>query len=250
MCFAFFISARLSSVPQYAYYGTRQLLSAYHLCSVPIARISIHVFKRYHSLLLRKQWETFLYYFLTWFSPLFGTTTPFIMPGLTNQDTASQTYLSDYSGGTLLAVCGVVIALETIAVALRFVARRFTTSRFGWDDGFIPFAWLMNIGVCIAGIGRLYQIFQGICSSLISASSSCCSIWRRWQTLTSNRARRSHRNYQVGKERICIRVILLLCSRSPQAINPRTISSRVHKWRLSNDMLYSNNDCRCFLDCL
>ena len=79
------------------------------------------------------------------------------MSGKSSNTALSHADLAEYSGGTLLAVCGVLIALETTAVILRFFARRLTQSRFGWDDGLILFAWFVNMGLCAAGIGMYYM---------------------------------------------------------------------------------------------
>ena len=82
-----------------------------------------------------------------------------VMSGSTRSNDLSQEYLKEYSGGTLLAVAGVLITLETVVVILRFFARSLTTSRFGLDDALIPFAWFTNIGLCTAGIGKSLHFF-------------------------------------------------------------------------------------------
>ena len=59
-----------------------------------------------------------------------------------------QSYLDEYSGNTLIGVCALFIVLETVALGLRFYARRYTSTQLGWDEVLLPIAWVLNIGLC------------------------------------------------------------------------------------------------------
>lgn len=65
----------------------------------------------------------------------------------------SPEYLSEYSGGTLIAVSIVIIVLALLFVGLRELARHRTKAAWGWDDYFIISALIMDIGLGIHGIG-------------------------------------------------------------------------------------------------
>lgn len=80
------------------------------------------------------------------------------MSATASAPTVSQEYLAEDKGDTLLAICGVFIALETCFVALRYYARYLTTSGFGWDDAIIPIAWLTNVGLCVLCISQCFSL--------------------------------------------------------------------------------------------
>ncbi|KAF2179123.1 hypothetical protein K469DRAFT_674827 [Zopfia rhizophila CBS 207.26] len=75
--------------------------------------------------------------------------------------THSPEYLAEDSGPTLVAIGALFICLDTIFVALRFYARRLNKSPIGLDDLVIPFAWLVNVGLCILGITMVYDAGVG-----------------------------------------------------------------------------------------
>ena len=63
----------------------------------------------------------------------------------------NENYLNEYSGNTLLAICILFIALETIFVCLRYYARHLALAGLGLDDAIIPLAWMSNVALCIVG---------------------------------------------------------------------------------------------------
>ena len=84
----------------------------------------------------------------------------------------SQEYLDEYSGNTLIAICALFIAIETIFVVLRYYARHLTTSSFGMDDAIIPAAWIVNIGLCILCLSTETLVFP-----LFSAHYSTAAVY-------------------------------------------------------------------------
>lgn len=65
----------------------------------------------------------------------------------------SPEYLREYSGGTLIAVAIVFIVLGLLFVGLRELARHRTKAAWGWDDYLVVPALVVNIGLCVHGIG-------------------------------------------------------------------------------------------------
>lgn len=70
----------------------------------------------------------------------------------------SPKYLSEYSGGILIAVAIVFIVLEVLFVGSRELARYRTKAAWGWDDYLVLPALTVNISLCVHGIGTLSSI--------------------------------------------------------------------------------------------
>ncbi len=68
----------------------------------------------------------------------------------------SSEYLREYSGDALVAVAVVFIVLDLLFVGLRELARYRTKAAWGWDDYLIFPALIVNIGLCVHGIGTLF----------------------------------------------------------------------------------------------
>ena len=69
-------------------------------------------------------------------------------------DINPQSVSDEDIGDQIIIAAGVFIALQTIFVVLRFVARLIGKSRFGIDDWFIIPSWLSGIGLCVCSICR------------------------------------------------------------------------------------------------
>ena len=67
----------------------------------------------------------------------------------------SESYLEEYCGRELLAAAIAFAAINTAALVLRFIARRYQNSGFGWHDGLIVAAYIVNLGLCTDAIGRI-----------------------------------------------------------------------------------------------
>lgn len=71
-----------------------------------------------------------------------------------NSTQISQAYLDEYNGAAIEAVTIVLIILITVAVALRFLARRLQSATWGWDDFLMIPSWLTCLAVCICSLGQ------------------------------------------------------------------------------------------------
>ena len=76
------------------------------------------------------------------------------MPSQNANYPTNESYLNQYSGTNLLAVCITFIALETTFVVLRYYARHLTSAGLGLDDAIIPLAWMTNVALCIVCISE------------------------------------------------------------------------------------------------
>lgn len=73
----------------------------------------------------------------------------------------SSSYLNADIGGRLIGVSVAFLLLDTAFVALREIARRQTSSTYGWDDYLIAPSLVANVGLCIHGIGLAHQALLG-----------------------------------------------------------------------------------------
>ncbi|KAF2202540.1 hypothetical protein GQ43DRAFT_307710 [Delitschia confertaspora ATCC 74209] len=73
----------------------------------------------------------------------------------------SAAYLAEDEGHTMIAIAILFIILNTLSVAIRFYARRLNKSTLGSDDLVIPFAWLVNVGLCALGITMVHEAGVG-----------------------------------------------------------------------------------------
>ena len=76
------------------------------------------------------------------------------MATLDLQMPSTTKYPHENDGATLIAICAVLLVLETAFVGLRYYARHLTTAGLGQVDLVIFVAWLSNIGLCILCIGQ------------------------------------------------------------------------------------------------
>ena len=79
---------------------------------------------------------------------------------------------------TISIVCGV---LETVAVALRFLARRKIASRYRADDWLLLSSLIPNYAMIVAGGFREFHARIAVCHNLISSSTSGVG-WQGWQS--------------------------------------------------------------------
>jgi len=74
-------------------------------------------------------------------------------------------YLAENQGHVLVAFAVLFIIVDSLFVALRFYAQRLNKTPFGLDDLIIPFAWLVQVGLCLLGISKIHY-----CCSKMSSS--------------------------------------------------------------------------------
>lgn len=75
------------------------------------------------------------------------------MPEHTTSSSLSPEYLAEDRGHVLVAIAVLFMVVDSLFVALRFYAQRLNKTPIGLDDVLIPFAWLVQFGICILGIG-------------------------------------------------------------------------------------------------
>lgn len=74
----------------------------------------------------------------------------------------SPEHVTNYSGGSVIAVAVLFTVLDLLFAILRELARYRTKATWGWDDYLIIPALTVNIGLCVHGIGmfRLWKLTE------------------------------------------------------------------------------------------
>lgn len=75
--------------------------------------------------------------------------------GATHNVTAA--YLAEDSGDTLIGISIAFAILTTLFLGLRLYAKRFTAGGYGVDDYFLVAAYIVDLGMCAVGIGKVFR---------------------------------------------------------------------------------------------
>ncbi len=139
----------------------------------------------------------------------------------------SQAYLAEYIGYRVIAVAVTFIALETVFVVLRSVARRKIPSPLGWDDYLIIPALVANIGICVHGISQLTMTSQRPRKDADTFDSNGTRHRCRSPFTRSNLTARPCEAGRMVKVHLCVNLDILHCSRLTKDVDPLSIPSNL-----------------------
>lgn len=151
------------------------------------------------------------------------------MPGNHPTQHMSPEYLREQNDVGLLAVSGIFLICDTLFFLLRLLARRRrSVASFGWDDIMLIPAFIINIGICVMGIGQSrYQV--AIHARLLTQVHSRSKGWTRWSAYSCtdipqswSAGTQAHPHVAMGSQSN-----LVLRRRSAEAICPYSLPTNL-----------------------
>lgn len=67
----------------------------------------------------------------------------------------SPGYLAQSRQDAVRGVAAIFVALDTIAIVMRFTSKRIGRVKFGWDDGWITCGYLCSLAIIACSLGKL-----------------------------------------------------------------------------------------------
>jgi len=134
-----------------------------------------------------------------------------------------RTFDADFTGSSLINASVISIALTSAIMALRFYAKNFSGGgRWGYDDGLIFAAYVVNLGLCAVGIGEPH-ISYGSEPSPTDAPSD--GQLRRSRPPRQCSPPGNDRN--MGKDPLRFRAPLFHRRGTPQDVHPLPVPARI-----------------------
>lgn len=153
-------------------------------------------------------------------------------------------YLEEYNGAGTITVCVLFIVLETVCVALRFVARRLGNVAWGTDDSLIIPGLVFNLALIGCSLGRanppreyVVQATVYHCRVLTRVIDRRCLLRRRWLPRSSRIYEGPYHAHHMGKIHRCYSDGLSFRSGPAEAGDPDFVSAHLYQKALYHHLL-------------